>query len=376
MKTIPILRNDVLKSVYFIVCLAQDQTGSAMHGSLTSKGDLIGGIFDRWINTFPEAIVFNKEILASIAGKHDVKIISDFYSYNPLIAGIAPDVIGLKIDGRVEPFVKFNDHWVPVEGAPQIEIKTFKKPQKMVSLRNQGYENEYLVLVESDFRIDYLVPFFDKAIFGYDVYDELKMDNRHFVVSDVFGQLKNFPEVDSSFDQIGTVGILRITKSDDFMNNSTHCEGRVSVQRVSNIEEYNGNRVREEISISVSSIADKLPNGLYRFNSNWYDAEEDGIPCFTKRGINHKTRCLDFQCTNPSHLKIIKKISNGYYLMADEVASFNMISILPGRIYKVTTNTLDREGNDGDEYFFQKELLSFIPNKENDLKADLKKYIK
>lgn len=375
MKEIPILRDDVLKSFYFIVCIAQNQTGFAMHGSLTSKGDLIGGIFDRWINTFPESIVFNKEILTSISNNHDVKIISDFYSYNPHITGIAPDVIGLKIDGRVVPFVQFNEKWIPVDGAPQIEIKTFKKPQKMVSLRNQGYEGKYLVLVESDFKIDYLVPFFDKTIFGEDVYDDLRIDDKHFIISNTLGSLKKFPEVDSNFNQIGTVSILKITSTNDFILNSTRCEERVSVRRIKSIEEYNGNRVKETTPVYISSISDELQNGLRRFNNNWYDAVVDNIPCFSKKGVNQKTRCLDFQCSHPDKIKVIKKIKDGFYIKAEEFSSFNMINLFPGRIYKITTDTLDREGNDGEEYFFQKDLLSFLPSKEKELKECLKKYI-
>lgn len=372
MKIIPVLRNDVLKSVYFIVCLAQDQSGFSMHGLWTSKGDLMGGIFDRWINTFPEAIVFNKEILPSISDGHDVKIISDFYSYNPAVAGIAPDVIGLRIDGEVVPFVQFNDGWQPVKGAPQIEIKTFKKPQKMVSLRDQGYQNEYLVFVESDFKIDYLVPFLDKTIFGDEVYDELKMDNKAFIIKDVLNLLKTFPKVDDKFDEIGTVSLLRITKGDDFMANSTHCEAGVSVQSISKIEEYKGNRIKEKINLPLSSVVDKLKSGLFRFNNDWYDSIKDGVPYFKDK----KTRCLDIYCTNINAIKIIKKISSGYYVKADDFASINMFQMTPNGIYKITTATLGRESNHGDEYFLQKELLKFIPSKEKELKDNLKKFIK
>ena len=376
MKAIPILRDDVLKSVYFIVCLAQDQSGSSMHGSLTSKGDLMGGIFDRWINTFPEAIIFNKQILADISNGHDVQIISDFYSYNPMIAGIAPDVIGLRVDGRVIPFVQFVDRWVPVKGAPQIEIKTFKKPQKMVSLRNQGYDGEYLVMVESDFRIDYLVPFFDKSVFDSEIYNEIKMDDKHFVVSNVLGTLKRFPEVDNSFDQIGTVSLLRITNSDDFMANSTHCEGRVSVRRVSKIEEVTSGRVRTNIDVPLADVVDLLSNGLYRFNENWYDCVIDGIPCFTRGTASHKTRCLDIQVSNLDKIKVVKKTQSAFYVYAEEMGSLNLVSLEKGKLYKVSCDTLDRESNDGDEYFYQKELLNYIPSREKELKQKLSKFIK
>ena len=46
MKTLPVLKEDVIKSANFIICLAQDQSGNSMYGTLSGKGDLIGGIFD------------------------------------------------------------------------------------------------------------------------------------------------------------------------------------------------------------------------------------------------------------------------------------------------------------------------------------------
>ena len=72
---------------------------------------------------------------------------------------------GIKVDDRIIPFVLFNERWETVDSMPQIEVKTYKKPQKMVSLRNQNYDDKYLVMAESEFRIDYLLPFFSSDIF-------------------------------------------------------------------------------------------------------------------------------------------------------------------------------------------------------------------
>lgn len=376
MEKIPVYKDDILKNFYFVVSLTQSQTSSAMYGSLTSKGDLIGGIFDRWINTCPEAIVFNKFILPDISNNHDVKIISDFYSYDPKIAGIAPDVIGLKIDSDIVPFVKFEEKWKPLDCAPQIEVKTFKKPQKMVSLRNQGYDNKFLVLVESDFRIDYLVPFLDKNIFSKEIYNELKIDNRNFIISDLLGSIDVFSEVDYSFNQVGTISLLGIFKGCDFIKNSTCCEKGVSIQRISKIEEYTGNRVKNDLNTSLAKVSYKLKNNLYRFNNDWYDAIEDGIPCFEINGKLNKIRCLDFHCTNPDNIIILKKLKNGFYIKTSKISTFNMYTLFPDKKYKITTDILDRKDRKECEYFFQKESLSFIPSKEKELKESLKKYIK
>ena len=50
MTTIKIHKEDLLKSIYFIIAKIQNQNSVAMPGALSSKGDLMGGIFDRWIN--------------------------------------------------------------------------------------------------------------------------------------------------------------------------------------------------------------------------------------------------------------------------------------------------------------------------------------
>lgn len=59
--------DDIKKHIYFISAKSQDQGNHAMHGDLTSKSDFMGGIFDRWINTIPESIVFNKILLPKIS---------------------------------------------------------------------------------------------------------------------------------------------------------------------------------------------------------------------------------------------------------------------------------------------------------------------
>ena len=83
MITVKVNKEDILKSVYFITAIIQKQTSNSMQGALSSKGDLMGGIFDRWINTVPESIVFNKIILPNIKNGNNSEIISDFYLYNP-----------------------------------------------------------------------------------------------------------------------------------------------------------------------------------------------------------------------------------------------------------------------------------------------------
>lgn len=236
MVTISINKNDILKSIYFITAIIQKQTSGSMQGALSSKGDLMGGIFDRWINTVPESIIFNKIILPEVRNGQSSEIISDFYLYDPKTAGIAPDVIGIRTPNGTIPFAVFNDRWIPVENMPQIEVKTFKKPQKMISLRNQDYDGKYLVMAESELRIDYLLPFFDASIFQDSIHSNLVMDDDTFIVSNSAGRLQGIDIVNINDDEIGTVTLLKITTAEAFMNSATFCEGTVSVQYINGVE--------------------------------------------------------------------------------------------------------------------------------------------
>ena len=129
---IKIEQKDIIPYIYFVSSMAQ-QSKNGMFGSLSSKNDLVGGIFDRWINIIPESVSFNQYFLVEAVrmskNSKDVRVFSDFYMYDPKQVGIAPDVIGLKIDDKIVPFVKYDDtkppkeFWVAQQGCPQIEVK-------------------------------------------------------------------------------------------------------------------------------------------------------------------------------------------------------------------------------------------------------------
>ena len=380
MKTLEINKNDILKSVYFITALTQNQHSTSMQGALSSKGDLMGGIFDRWINTVPESLVFNNIILPDISGENDVEIICDFYLYDPRVAGIAPDVIGIKVNDKVIPFVVFNEKWSVVDGMPQIEVKTFKKPQKMISLRNQNYDGKILVMTESEFRIDYLLPLFSPDIFTEDTYQKLHMNDSAFIVSNQEERIQQTAKVDLSSDSLGTVCLLKVTTAKEFMESSTFCEGNVSVQYFNAIEEKRREPSGELLYTPISQYCDLTEWGLYRFNSNWYEGiTENRIPYYTKRtrsgNLEFLYRTLDVSFGNIDAIKLLKKSNSSMYLKADSDASINGYTLSANKVYKIDFQTLDRSGNDGEEYFMQKNLIKYVPDCEKELKDTLKEII-
>ena len=381
MRRVEIKKNDILKAIYFITAITQKQQGASMQGALSSKGDLMGGIFDRWINTVPEGILFNNIILPDISDGKDVEIITDFYLYDPKTAGIAPDVIGIKVDDKIIPFVLFNERWETVNNMPQIEVKTYKKPQKMVSLRNQNYDDKYLVMAESEFRIDYLLPFFSNDIFDDEIYERLHMNDTAFIVSNTENRIHQTDQVDVSNDSIGAVTLLKITNARAYMDNSTLCEGNVSVQYLTGIEQKRNNPNGELLNTPISQYCEITDCGLYRFNENWYEGvTEQNVPYYTKRtrggNIEFLYRTLDISIENIQAIKVLKKSMSSMYIKTEENASINGYPLVENCIYKIDFQLLDRSSNDGEEYFMQKNLLQFIPDFEEELKNTLSQIIR
>lgn len=380
MKTITIKKDDILKSVYFITAIIQKQSSPTMQGALSSKGDLMGGIFDRWINTVPESIIFNKIILPTVKGGNATEIISDFYLYNPKTAGIAPDVIGVRTPNGTIPFAVFNEKWAPVEDKPQIEVKTFKKPQKMISLRNQDYDNKYLVMAESELRIDYLLPFFDASIFKDEIHNDLVMDDSVFIVSNTEGKLHGIDAVVTDNDIVGSVTLLKITTAKEFMKSSTFCEGTVSVQYVNNLEKKTRMPAGSTNGVPLANYCDKTDYGLFKFNGNWYEGySSDGIPYYTKnsRGSSNSFlyRTLDFYTQNIDAITVIKKSNSSMYLKTTDNTTFNEHKLMKDSIYKVDFAMLDRSSNNGVEYFMQKSLITYITDYQSELSTELEKII-
>ena len=366
---VTIYSDDVKKSIYFIIALTQAQKNPAMQGVLSSRGDLIGGIFDRWINTIPESVIFNKIILPTIDGCEDCEIISDFYLYKVKDAGIAPDVLGIKKSEKNIPFVVFDNGWKPIENMPQIEVKSFKKKQKMITLRNQNYNNEYLIMAETDLRIDYLLPFFDQTIFDAVVKESLDMDDSVFIERDDKHLLKKITSVDNTKDELGTVRLIKITTGQNFMDTATHCDAQESVYYINSVEKVN--RITQPLKRS-QKLSDyckviDLNRGLYRFNEKMYKKFESNS--------KNSFKILDFYVSDINSIKVRKITKKGFYFQSERDIFLNEVEISKDVMYKVTYEKLDRSSNNGDEYFMQKSLLKYLDSSEEDLKVKISKIV-
>jgi len=353
-----IKKEDILERIYFITKLVQNQTNGTMQGALTSKSDFMGGIFDRFINTLSDSLVFNKIILQKEAfkkTKKKISVIEDFYYYKPSSknAGIAPDIFGLKVNDKHYPFTKFENKWIPVSDMPQIEVKTFKEKDQMISLRNQHYDNEYLVLVDLNLRIDYLVPFLDKNQLTTAILKNTAMNDSLFIIKDEKNQISRVSPIDFSNDNIGTLKLIAITNASDFMLQSTLCGPNISVRRMKEIKEK---KISSKSNLSSEKLSDYATintnnSKLYSFNKKWY----------SKLKINSSTKCLDFSAEKIENIRIIRYNKNGVVLKSvDTGSTFNGQSLKKDKQYIVNFETLDRSSNGGSEYFMQKQCAECL----------------
>lgn len=204
----------------------------------------------------------------------------------------------------------------------------------------------------------------------------MQMDDKYFIVSNKNGVIKKVHPVDFSSDEIGTLSLMTITLSEEFMNASTCCEGRVSVERISNIEQHNRKITGKCVEEPLLKYCSKTKYNLYRYNEAWYDGvDENQIPYknITSKGntIRQLIRTLDFSSDNIEGINIIKRGKSYIYIKAVETSSLNGYKLDKDNVYKVSFSTLDRSGNEGVEFFMQKELISFVPDYSEELKKEL-----
>ena len=211
-RKIDITKEDLISMIYFIISKFEFDIFH-MQGT-SSKVDLLGGFIDRWINRIPEVLIFNKMLLKD----KDYKVINDYFVYGNDSDKNAPDVLGIKINNdKIVKFAEFIDTtWKKTTGMPWIEVKTFKKNQKMFTIRDTQMEDEhYYVMTESDISPNYLKILFQEVIFDKKYYENIIMDEI-FIKSNNKSSLQQPKKVEKyNKETIGTIKLLGIYKGKD-----------------------------------------------------------------------------------------------------------------------------------------------------------------
>lgn len=357
-KDIIIEKDDVIPYIYFVCSMAQR---GKMYGGLSGKSDYIGGIFDRWINIIPESVIFNKYFLPQISNK--LTVISDYYEYDPKKSGIAPDVLGVKYKDKTIPFVQYENKWLAIEGAPQIEVKSFKKSQYMVSLRNQGYNNKFLVMTETNLDSDYLLPFFEENVISDDTYRKLRMEDKVFIKENDHLGISPVTKITRTNSSLGTLKLITVCSAQDFMDYANLCGPTESPFYVKEIRETRTSKnLDSQNPRSFTDVFQKTKSGFCKNLINILDG-------------NSKHKILDLYASNIEDIKIIKHSKSSMTVYSSKDAKINQFNILGGKTYIIKFQLLDRSSNHGEEYFMNKAVIGNIPSREEELIKNIKNFI-
>jgi hypothetical protein len=356
MRNIEIFSEDIKHYIYFISVLSLE----SMYGNLNNKSDLMGGILDRWINTISEGIIFDKYFLPKIS--KDYKFVADFYIYEIKKQGIAPDLIGVKTKKRTVPFAIISQNgWVRYKDAPQIEVKTFKKNQYLVSLRNQGYDEKYLVLNEMNLNSSYLIPFLSSEVLGDEVFGKLTMDDETFFADEsIKKSVKQVYKLKNET-KIGELRLLKVITARSFMRISDNCGPKISPAYLKNIRP--AKKIKENFIEFISSYLN-LEEGLFRFSEKWYlDFSFNNI------------KFISLKIENVESIKLIRVSKSSFTIIAESEASINEFKLDKGKAYIVEFDVLNRANSKNDEYFFHKSIIDVIEDKEIEMLQDIEKHI-
>ena len=372
MQEIDIKMDDVLEQMYFVLSLVQNADGP-MHSRIGGKSDYMGGIIDRYVNTVVESLIFTKILFPKLKTTKKVELIRDFYSYDPVIATIAPDLFGIIVDNKPIPFVKYNNGWEAVKNCPQVEIKTLKKNQRMLSLVNQHYDEKYLILTESDYNTDYLMPFLNTDLFGDYLYNkilkELDLYNKEIIVADENGYITPINKVDFSNDSLGKLRLILVTKTKKFIEVSNLAGRGVTPECIEKKEKVGE---LSDVPIELSSLCYEQEKNYYRFNDNWYSIKDRNGKFYRSK---EEKVTLDFYCSDISSIYFLKMNKTNFYIKITKSVTLNDELLEPGNYRINLFSGFDRKGSTNEEYFVDKSIFSRIQNCESLLLNEIEKLI-
>jgi len=206
--------NDLKRLIYWITLKFKED--EFHHQAASAKSDLIGGFFDRWFNRAPEFLIFGGLLKGK---KYDVVI--DNFLYGQDTKKNAPDIIGLKRDGKtISKFAVFKDGgWKQIDNMPLIEVKTFRNTQSLTAVgETQMDKDHYYVFVESNVKNDYLLNLFKDSVFTKDNFNSLKV-SEGFIESDKDKQII-IPKEIKVGEELGYFKLIGIFKGEELKKHS------------------------------------------------------------------------------------------------------------------------------------------------------------
>ena len=152
------------------------------------------------------------------------------------------------------------------------------------------------------------------------------------------------------------------------MRQATFCGEKVSGRRMKEIKvrktKIKSNLLHEKLSL-YANTSSRVKN-LYEFNKLWKE----------KTSVGKNVALLDFSADKIDKIEICKYNTDGIVITAiEDGSSFNGTQLEVDKQYSVKFTTLDRSGNDGSEYFMQKQCAFYLNEIETQLINELKNII-
>ena len=252
-------------------------------------------------------------------------MVNDYFIYGAQSDKNAPDILGIKTNNNILRFAEFSDNtWIPIEGMPYIEVKTFKQNQRLVSVREtQLKDDSYYVFVESDFRPDYLISLFDDTFFNNNIAETICMDEC-FIRSNnngVIAQAQPVQEVNNSL--IGSIGLITVIKGSDFRVGTTRCVAGENIYYVKEVS------LRPRIT---GSNIDVLFTDMFEYNPT---AE-------TFEGAWNGKQLIPIACVNPQNIRVLKKNAKSLLISTTGPCSIYDQELMEGQIYGIEFAEFER----------------------------------
>lgn len=347
-RKIDVTKEDLINMIYFIISKFEYDIFHIQGTS--SKADLLGGFIDRWINRIPEVLIFNKLLLKN----KDYKVINDYFVYGNDSDKNAPDVLGLKIQNdKIIKFAEFEDStWKGIVNMPWIEVKTFRKNQKMFTIRESQMEDDhYYVMAESDISPNYLKILFQDIVFSDKYYNNILMDE-DFIKSNNKASLQQPKKVEKfNKDTIGTIKLLGIYKGKDIKKIANLCAPGYKPYYFNGVEE-----ILKARGVNFDKLI--LREEIENYNNDEWEINKEVLK--VKDTINVYGKNLNEIC-------IAKRYKSSWYVLVKDDCEVSGVKLEKNKKYKISFAKFDRSSN-WNEYITLKKTLD---NENNDRTSEL-----
>ncbi|MDR0831408.1 MAG: hypothetical protein LBM99_00750 [Bacillales bacterium] len=217
-------------------------------------------------------------------------------------------------------------------------------------------------MVETNLNTDYLLPFFEKALLSNDIYKKMSMDDNSFIVSNTQNLVTLIREIKQPTDDLGYLSLITIVSANDFMAYSNLCPATVGPMYLKDIRETRNSQVIP-LTVPFNKYTTIKENGLF------------AVENILDKNNNHKI-ILDLDIENIEKLQFIKNSASSITITTNGEARINNFKLESNKTYIMYFQYLDRESNNGQEYFMHKSIIEKIPNKEQEMLNEMENFIK